>query len=180
MQLLSLIHIYHGIPEETQVLPRLVKLAREMDIPLVVTNDCHYLTAADADAQEVLMCIQTGKTLSDPNRMKMTTRELYVKSEAEMRALFPNFPDAIENTAKIAARCNVEFDFSTTHLPKFPLPEGETDALAYLRALCEKGFKERYGAGREDARKRMEYELGVISGMGYVDYFLIVWDFRCV
>ena len=167
----------HGIPEEKQVLPRLVKLAREMDIPLVVTNDCHYLTAADADAQEVLMCIQTGKTLSDPNRMKMTTRELYVKSEEEMRALFPNFPDAIENTAKIAARCQVDFDFSTTHLPKFPLPEGETDALAYLRALCEKGFKERYGAGREDARKRMEYELGVISGMGYVDYFLIVWDF---
>ena len=167
----------HGIPEEKQVLPRLVKLAREMDIPLVVTNDCHYLTADDADAQEVLMCIQTGKTLSDPNRMKMTTRELYVKSEEEMRALFPNFPDAIENTAKIAARCNVEFDFSTTHLPRFPLPEGETDALAYLRALCEKGLKERYGEGREDARERMEYELGVISGMGYVDYFLIVWDF---
>ena len=167
----------HGIPEEKQVLPRLVKLAREMDIPLVITNDCHYLTADDADAQEVLMCIQTGKTLSDPNRMKMTTRELYVKSEEEMRALFPNFPDAIENTARIAARCHVKFDFSTTHLPRFPLPEGETDALAYLRGLCEKGFKERYGAGREDARKRMEYELGVISGMGYVDYFLIVWDF---
>ena len=167
----------HGIPEEKQVLPRLVKLAREMDIPLVITNDCHYLTADDAEAQEVLMCIQTGKTLSDPNRMKMTTRELYVKSEAEMRALFPNFPDAIENTAKIAARCSVEFDFSTTHLPKFPLPEGETDALAYLRGLCEKGLRERYGEGREDARERMEYELGVISGMGYVDYFLIVWDF---
>ena len=167
----------HGIPEEKQVLPRLVKLAREMDIPLVVTNDCHYLTADDAEAQEVLMCIQTGKTLSDPGRMKMTTRQLYVKSEEEMRALFPNFPDAIENTAKIAARCNVEFDFSTTHLPKFPLPEGETDALAYLRALCEKGLKERYGEGRGDARERMEYELGVISGMGYVDYFLIVWDF---
>ena len=167
----------HGIPEEKQVLPRLVKLAREMDIPLVITNDCHYLTADDAEAQEVLMCIQTGKTLSDPGRMKMTTRQLYVKSEEEMRALFPNFPDAIENTAKIAARCNVEFDFSTTHLPKFPLPEGETDALAYLRALCEKGLKERYGEGRGDARERMEYELGVISGMGYVDYFLIVWDF---
>ncbi len=167
----------HGIPEEKQVLPRLVKLAREMDIPLVVTNDCHYLTADDAEAQEVLMCIQTGKTLSDPGRMKMTTRQLYVKSEEEMRALFPNFPDAIENTVKIAARCNVEFDFSTTHLPKFPLPEGETDALAYLRALCEKGLKERYGEGRGDARERMEYELGVISGMGYVDYFLIVWDF---
>ncbi|HIR08370.1 MAG TPA: DNA polymerase III subunit alpha [Candidatus Pullichristensenella stercoripullorum] len=167
----------HGIPEEKQVLPRLVKLAREMDIPLVVTNDCHYLTADDADAQEVLMCIQTGKTLSDPNRMQMTTRELYVKGEEEMRALFPNFPDAIENTAKIAARCQVDFDFSTTHLPKFPLPEGETDALAYLRSLCEKGFQERYGEGREDARGRMEYELGVIASMGYVDYFLIVWDF---
>ena len=123
------------------------------------------------------MCIQTGKTLSDPNRMKMTTRELYVKGEDEMRALFPNFPEAIENTAKIAARCQVDFDFSTTHLPKFPLPEGETDAFAYLRALCEKGLKERYGEDRPDARERMEYELGVISGMGYVDYFLIVWDF---
>ena len=167
----------HGLPEEKQVLPRLVRLARELEIPLVATNDCHYLAREDADAQEVLMCVQTGKTLSDPNRMQMRTRELYVKSEQEMRELFPNFPDAIENTAKIAARCNVEFDFSTTHLPKFPLPEGETDALSYLRSLCGQGLSRRYGADRQDARERMEYELGVISSMGYVDYFLIVWDF---
>ena len=131
----------HGIPEEKQVLPRLVKLAREMDIPLVITNDCHYLTADDADAQEVLMCIQTGKTLSDPNRMKMTTRELYVKSEEEMRALFPNFPDAIENTARIAARCHVKFDFSTTHLPRFPCPRARRTRLPTCAACAKRASK---------------------------------------
>ncbi|HIU34055.1 MAG TPA: DNA polymerase III subunit alpha, partial [Candidatus Pullichristensenella excrementigallinarum] len=167
----------HGIPEQKQVLPRLVRLAREMEIPLVATNDCHYLTREDADAQEVLMCIQTGKTLSDENRMRMSTDQLYVRSEEEMRAVFPNFPDALENTNKIAERCRVEFDFSTTHLPRFPLPEGEDDPEKYLRKLCEKGLVERYGPDRQDAWQRLEYELQVISSMGYVDYFLIVWDF---
>ena len=132
------------------MLPRLVKLAREMDIPLVITNDCHYLTADDAEAQEVLMCIQTGKTLSDPNRMKMTTRELYVKSEAEMRALFPNFPGAIENTAKIAARCNVEFDFSTTHLPKFPCPRARRTRLP----ICAPCAKRASGSATAEAQGR--------------------------
>ncbi len=166
----------HGMPEQRQVLPRLVKLAREMDIPMVCTNDCHYIDREDADAQEVLMCIQTGKTLSDEHRMRMNTDQLYVKSEAEMRAAFPNFPDAIERTETIARRCQVDFDFSTTHLPAFPLPEGETDK-GYLRKLCEAGLARKYGPDRQDARDRLEYELSVIESMGYVDYFLIVWDF---
>ena len=166
----------HGIPEQKQVLPRLVRLARSMSLPMVVTNDCHYLAREDAEAQEVLMCIQTGKTLSDENRMHMKTDQLYVKSEAEMRAAFPNFPDAIERTEEIAQRCQVEFDFSKTYLPAFPLPKGETN-VGYLRRLVEEGLIRRYGPDRRDARERMEYELGVIESMGYVDYFLIVWDF---
>ena len=166
----------HGLPDQRAVNPRLVKLAREMDIPLVCTNDCHYLTREDAAAQEVLLCIQTGKTLSDEHRMRMDTDQMYVKSEAEMRALFPNFSDAIERTEEIARRCRVDFDFSTTHLPAFPLPEGETNR-GYLRKLCEAGLARKYAPDRADARERLEYELGVIESMGYVDYFLIVWDF---
>ena len=167
----------HGIPEQKQVLPRLVKLARELDIPLVCSNDCHYLTREDAEMQEVLMCIQTGKTLQDENRMRMTTDQLYVKSEEEMLRAFPNFREAIERTEEIARRCQVEFDFSTTHLPRFPLPEGVTDDTAYLRELCEDGIRRLYGEERKDAWDRLNYELGVIEKMGYVDYFLIVWDF---
>ena len=166
----------HGLPEQKQVLPRLVRLALSMDIPMVVTNDCHYLERGDAEAQEILMCIQTGKTLSDENRMRMNSDQLYVKSEAEMRAAFPNFSDAIERTEEIAQRCHVEFDFSTTYLPAYPLPEGETN-VGYLRRLAEEGLLRRYGPDREDARQRMEYELDVIVSMGYTDYFLIVWDF---
>ena len=156
----------HGLPDQRAVNPRLVRLARELDIPLVVTNDCHYLTSEDAAAQDVLMCIQTGKTLSDENRMRMDTDQLYVKSEEEMRERFPNFDDAIQRTEAIARRCNVDFDFSTTHLPAFPLPEGKTDR-GYLRELCEEGLMRRYGPDRPDARQRMEYELGVIESMGY-------------
>ena len=167
----------HGLPEQRQVLPRLVKLARSMDIPMVVSNDCHYLEKSDAEAQEILMCIQTGKTLNDENRMRMNTDQLYVKSEEEMRALFPNFGDAIDRTEEIAQRCQVEFDFDKTYLPAFPLPEGETDNVAYLRKLTEEGLARRYAPDRQDAKDRMEYELGVIVSMGYTDYFLIVWDF---
>ena len=167
----------HGLPEQKQVLPRLVKLAREMDIPLVCTNDCHYLTREDAQMQEVLMCIQTGKTLQDENRMRMQTDQLYVKSEEEMLAAFPNFRDAVERSEEIARRCQVEFDFSTTHLPRYPLPEGEESDVAYLRRLCEAGIERIYGRERSDAWSRLNYELGVIESMGYVDYFLIVWDF---
>ncbi|MGI6238910.1 MAG: DNA polymerase III subunit alpha [Christensenellales bacterium] len=167
----------HAMPEQKQVLPRLVKLAREMDIPMVVTNDCHYLEREDAAAQEALMCIQTGKTLNDESRMRMNTDQLYVKSEEEMRAIFPNFEDAIARTGEIAKRCHVEFDFETRHLPTYPLPAGETDAAEYLAKLCREGLARRYPPEREDARERLEYELSVIISMGFSDYFLIVWDF---
>ena len=155
----------HGLPDQRTVNPRLVRLAREMDIPLVCTNDCHYLTREDAEAQDILMCIQTGKTLSDEHRMRMNTDQLYVKSEDEMRAAFPNFPDAIERTEEIARRCHVDFDFSTTHLPAFPLPEGETNRC-YLRKLCADGLARNYLPDRQDARDRLEDELGVIESMG--------------
>ena len=166
----------HRLTDEKIVFPRLVKLAKEMNIPLVLTNDVHYIGPEDAAAQEVLMCIQTGKTLDDTSRMRMETDQLYMKSESEMAALAPNYPEALENTYKIAHSCNVEFDFKSRHLPKYPLPEG-TDPYQFLRARCEEGFKTRYSEDNTAARERLEYELGVISSMGFVDYFLIVWDF---
>ena len=168
----------HGIREEKIVMPRLISLAREMDVPLVATNDCHYLEEKDADAQEVLLCIQTGKTLDDTNRMRMDTRQLYVKSEDEMRTLFAACPDAVDRTQEIADRCNVEFEFGVTRLPHYPVPEGET-ALSMLTRLTHEGLRERYPDAKEDDEpwQRLNYELNVISSMGYVDYFLIVWDF---
>ena len=167
----------HGIREEKIVMPRLISLAREMDVPLVATNDCHYLEEKDADAQEVLLCIQTGKTLDDANRMRMDTRQLYVKSEDEMRTLFAACPDAVDRTQEIADRCN-EFEFGVTRLPHYPVPEGET-ALSMLTRLTHEGLRERYPDAKEDDEpwQRLNYELNVISSMGYVDYFLIVWDF---
>lgn len=166
----------HRLTDEKIVMPKLVKLANELDIPLVVTNDVHYIAPEDAAAQEVLMCIQTGKTLDDTSRMRMETDQLYMKSEDEMAALVPNYPEALENTYRIAHSCNVEFDFDSRHLPRYPLPEG-VDPYQYLRSLCEEGFSKRYSADDSVARERLEYELGVISSMGFVDYFLIVWDF---
>ncbi len=166
----------HGILEEKTVLPRLVEMSRKTGVPLVATNDCHYLLKTDADAQEVLMCIQTGKTLDEENRMRMTTRELYVKSEAEMLALFPDYEDAVHRTQEIADRCHVEFDFSKVHLPRYQVPDGET-SQSMLRKLCLKGLGERYPENDGEAMERLEYELSVIEKMGYVDYFLIVWDF---
>ncbi len=168
----------HGIREEKLVLPRLIAIARETDVPLIATNDCHYLEEKDADAQEVLMCIQTGKTLDDANRMRMETRQLYVKSEEEMRALFRSCPEAIDNTQIIAERCNVEFEFGVTRLPAYPVETGETP-YEMLNRLCLEGIKRLYpdAAPGDEPYARLEYELGVISGMGYVDYFLIVWDF---
>ena len=174
----------HGIREEKLVLPRLIALARELDVPLVATNDCHYIAESDADAQEVLMCIQTGKTLDDENRMKMETRQLYVKSEEEMRALFRSCPDAIDNTALIADRCNVEFEFGVTRLPAYPVPTDETP-YEMLSRLCLEGIRRLYPDAKapegdfpgDEPYTRLAYELSVISGMGYVDYFLIVWDF---
>lgn len=168
----------HGIREEKIVMPRLISLAREMNVPLVATNDCHYLEEKDADAQEVLLCIQTGKTLDDANRMRMDTRQLYVKNEDEMRTLFAACPDAVDRTQEIADRCNVEFEFGVTRLPHYPVPEGET-ALSMLTRLTHEGLRERYPDAKEDDEpwQRLNYELNVISSMGYVDYFLIVWDF---
>ncbi|HIU15882.1 MAG TPA: DNA polymerase III subunit alpha [Candidatus Ventricola intestinavium] len=166
----------HGLEDERRVVPLLVRLSEETGIPLIATNDCHYLRREDADAQEVLMCIQTGKTLDDANRMRMETRELYVKSEQEMRAVFPDYPQALERTEEIARRCQVEFTFGETKLPRFPTENGETSEQM-LRRLCEAGLAERYQPVTEEARSRMEYEISVISRMGYVDYFLIVWDF---
>ena len=166
----------HGLQEERTVLPQLVRLARAMDIPLVATNDAHYLKQEDADAQEVLMCIQTGKVLEDENRMSMRTRELYVKSGDEMAALFPQWPEALAVTNEIAARCHVEFDFSTVHLPAYAVPAGQAGE-GLLLEQCQKGFRALYRADDEAAEKRLEYELGVINSMGYTDYFLITWDF---
>ena len=166
----------HGIPEQKQVLPQLIKLAHAMNIPMVITNDCHYIEQSDAQAQEVLMCIQTGKTMSDENRMRMSTDHLYVKSEEEMRKHFPDFDEAFENTGKIAERCQVEFDFNARHLPHYPLEEGQ-EASALLRTLCNEGLDKLYPSDRKDARQRLDYELSVIESMGFVDYFLIVWDF---
>ena len=170
----------HGIPEEKQVIPELIALSKETGIPLVATNDCHYLHKKDAAAQEVLMCVQTGKTLEDETRMRMETEELYVKSEQEMLELFPGVPEAIENAAEIALRCQMDFDFSTRHLPTYAITTGETP-LAMLTRLCLKGLHKLYPdqADDEDSepRKRLRYELDLIDRMGYVDYFLIVWDF---
>jgi len=166
----------HGIEEEKMVLPGLIAMSKKTGAPLVATNDCHYIRKEDADAQEVLMCIQTGKTLEDDGRMRMTTQELYVKSEEEMLSLFPDQQAAIARTHEIAHRCHVEFDFSTVHLPRYDVPQGET-AESMLRRLCEEGLAARYAPDDETARERLEYELSVISKMGYVDYFLIVWDF---
>ena len=166
----------HGIPEQTPVNQGILRLARETGLPLVVTNDAHYLRKEDAVMQDVLLCIQTGKTVDDENRMKFATEEFYLKSEEELRQLFPNCDEAFENTAKIADRCNLEFTFHEYHLPSFPVPDGYTNE-EYFRELCMKGFRERYADPPESYRERLEYEIGVISRMGYVNYYLIVWDF---
>ena len=166
----------HGIPEQTEVNQGIMRIARETGLPLVVTNDAHYLRREDAEMQDVLLCIQTGKTVDDPNRMKFQTEEFYLKSEDELRQLFPNCEEAFENTVKIAERCNLEFVFNQYHLPSFPVPEGYTNQ-EYFRKLCMDGFKERYPDAPEEYRKRLEYEIGVIDSMGYVNYYLIVWDF---
>ncbi len=170
----------HGLADEKTVLPRLIAVAKETGIPLVATNDCHYLKREDAPAQEVLMCIQTGKTLQDEVRMRMETEELYVKSEAEMRALFESVPEAIDNAQKIASMCDVTFDFDQIHLPSYPIDTGETPEEMLTR-LCKEGLKRLYADLADDPQsepsKRLAYELSMISQMGYVDYFLITWDF---
>ena len=166
----------HGIDEQRPVNQGVQRLARETGLPLVVTNDAHYLRKEDAAMQDVLLCIQTGKTVDDENRMKFQTEEFYLKSEEELRQLFPGCEEAFENTVKIAERCNLEFTFHEYHLPSFPVPEGYTNE-AYFRELCYNGFKERYQDPPKEYADRLEYEIGVISRMGYVNYYLIVWDF---
>ena len=166
----------HSIPEERQAAQGLIRLHHETGIPLALTNDAHYIEQADAYYQDVLMCIQTGKTVDEPNRMRFETQEFYLKSEEQMRQLFPEYPEAADNTVKIAERCQYDFEFGHYHLPRFKLPAGETDSFAYLQRLCEEGFAERF-AGRPEVHSQLDYELGVIRQMGFVDYFLIVSDF---
>ena len=166
----------HGIEEQMSVNQGVQRLSRETGLPLIITNDAHYLRKEDAAMQDVLLCVQTGKTVDDENRMKFQTEEFYLKSEDEMRQLFPNCEEAIENTARIAERCDVEFKFNEYHLPSFPVPEGYTNEK-YFRKLCYEGFQERYENPPESYLERLEYEIEVISRMGYVNYYLIVWDF---
>ena len=166
----------HGIPEQIAVNQGICRIARETGLPLIITNDAHYLRREDATMQDVLLCIQTGKTVDDPNRMKFQGEEFYLKSEEELRKLFPGHEEAFENTCRIADRCNLEFVFNEYHLPSFPVPEGYTNE-EYFRKLCMDGFHERYPNAPDTYLERLEYEIGVISRMGYVNYYLIVWDF---
>ncbi len=175
----------HGMAEQKAILPSLVALARECDLPLIATNDCHYLRRRDAQTQAVLMCIQTNTTVDEGRPAAFATDELYLKDTNEMEMIFRAYPEAIQNTARIAERCNVEFDFSTTYLPKFPCPKGES-SVSHLRSLSAKGFEDRITHGhivfdeihtRKEYLDRMEYELSVIEEMGYADYFLIVQDY---
>ena len=166
----------HGIEEQRPVNQGVLRIARETGLPLVVTNDAHYLRREDAQMQDILLCIQTGKTVEETNRMKFETEEFYLKSEEELRQLFPNCDEAFENTVKIADRCNLEFTFHEYHLPSFPVPEGYTNE-EYFRKICMDGFRERYANPPKEYADRLEYEISVISRMGYVNYYLIVWDF---
>ena len=166
----------HGIEEQMPVNQGVQRIARETSLPLVVTNDAHYLRKEDAAMQDVLLCVQTGKTVDDENRMKFQTEEFYLKSEEELRQLFPGSDAAFENTAAIAERCNLEFVFNEYHLPTFPIPDGYTNE-EYFRSLCMEGFRQRYENPPDSYLERLEYEIGVISRMGYVNYYLIVWDF---
>ena len=166
----------HGIREERQAAQGLIRLSKETGIPLCLTNDAHYTEQKDAYYQDVLMCIQTGKTVDEPNRMRFETQEFYLKDEQQMRALFPELPEAADNTAKIAERCRFDFEFGHYHLPRFKLPKGETDSYAFLRRLCEQGFAERFPT-RPEVHGQLDYELEMIHKMGFVDYFLIVQDF---
>ncbi len=179
----------HGIREERIAAEGLIRLHRETGIPLVLTNDAHYLKKEDARYQDVLMCIQMGKTIDDPDRMKFEGSEFYLKSENEMRALFPEYPEikeAADNTNDIAEKCNFDFEFGHYHLPSYPLPIGETDGFEYLKKLCSRGFEKRYAhvCGLDNAeeeikrlRAQLAYELDMIHKMGFTDYFLIVSDF---
>ena len=168
----------NGMPQQVKANQKLIELSKKLDIPLVATNDAHYLRKEDAYNQEVLLCIQTGKKMSDEDRMKMGTDEFYIKSPQEMADYFVNIPEAIENTVKIAEKCNFDFEFGNTKLPNYDVPPEFKTHAEYFEKLCYDGIKRRYGdnPGKE-VMERVEYELSVIEKMGYVDYYLIVWDF---
>ena len=166
----------HGIREQQEVNRALLRLHQETGIPLVATNDAHYLRKEDAESHDVLLCIQTGKTVDDANRMRYEPQNFYLRSTEEMEVIFRGYPDAIENTQRIADRCNFDFTFGKYHLPEFKLPPGY-DSPTYLRKLCEEGFLERYGTDKEHYRAQLEYEMDMIGKMGFTDYFLIVSDF---
>lgn len=166
----------HGYDDDKPVNAGLLRLSKETGIGLIATNDCHYTRAEDAEAHDLLLCIQTGKKVTDEDRMRYPGGQFYVKSPEEMSALFPYAPEALENTQKIADRCNVEIEFGNHKLPRFDVPEGKT-ARGFLEELCRKGLEERYHPVTEELKKRLDYELGVIEKMGFVDYFLIVWDY---
>ena len=169
---------HNGLRQQIMVNQKLIELARKLDIPLVATNDAHYLKKEDSYYHEVLLCIQTGKRMSDEDRMRFETQEFYIKSPEEMADYFSNFPDAIENTVKIAEKCNYDFEFGVTKLPNYDVPEEYETHLDYFKDLCYKGIKKRYGENpNEEVMSRLEYEISVIEKMGYVDYFLIVWDY---
>ncbi len=166
----------HGLQEQKLVNQSLLRMSKETGIDLVATNDIHYTYAEDEKPHDMLLCIQTGKKLSDENRMRYEGGQYYIKSEEEMKELFPDAQEALENTQKIADRCHVEIEFGVTKLPKYDVPEGFT-SWEYLNYLCQEGMKKRYPEGGDELKERLEYELSVIKSMGYVDYFLIVWDF---
>ena len=168
----------NGLPEQVLVNQKLVELSKELNIPLVATNDSHYLKKEDAYIHEILLCIQTGKKMSDPDRMKMGVDEFYVKSPEEMADYFKNIPEAIENTVKIAEKCNFDFEFGNTKLPNYEVPKEYPTHADYFKELCRTGLKKRYGDNpSSEIKERLEYEISVIEKMGYVDYYLIVWDF---
>ena len=166
-----------GLEEEAMIKPQLIQISRELGIPMVATNDVHYVRKEDAKAHDVLLAIQTATSINDENRMRFPNDEFYLKSEQEMRDIFASFPEAVDNTRIVADACNVEFEFGKYHLPEFKAPEGMTNSQ-YLRELCRRGLSARYGEDIDDSlRERLNYEIGIIESMGYVEYFLIVWDF---
>lgn len=166
----------HGLREQAMVNIGLAEISRKQGIPLVAANDCHYVYQEDAEVQDVMLCIQTGKTIDDPNRMKFDNDQFYLKSYEEMAQALPDYPQALDNTLKIAEDCNFHFDFNTNHMPAFQTPEGLTEK-EYLRKICQKGLVDRYGEDNKEAQERLDYELNVIDQMGYNAYFLITWDF---
>ncbi|MEG1538140.1 MAG: DNA polymerase III subunit alpha, partial [Clostridiales bacterium] len=165
----------HGLKEELICIPQLINIADELSLPLVATNDLHYVDAADADMHDILLCIQTGKIRSDQNRMRFANDQFYLKTEAEMAALFPNRPDALANTLEIAQRCDVNFEFNKLYMPHYEVPTGY-DLQSYLRYLCEQGIARLYDPLTAEIKERMEYELSIINRLDFPGYFLIVWD----